>query len=93
MTAHEPGDFVLATGECESLENLLTAAFDEAGLDWRNYARRDPGLNRPADIRELYGDPSKVHATTGWSASLSGEAVIRLMVRHEMHQLAHAVTQ
>jgi GDPmannose 4,6-dehydratase len=93
MTTQEPDDFVLATGECTSLESLLDAAFDEAGLDWRNYARRDPALARPADIRELYGDPSKVRAATGWSASLSGEAVIRLMVRHEMHQLAQAVTQ
>jgi GDPmannose 4,6-dehydratase len=93
MTTQEPDDFVLATGECESLENLLDAAFDEAGLDWRCYTRRDPALNRPADIRELYGDPTKVRAATGWTARLAGADVIRLMVRHEMHQLAQAVTQ
>jgi GDPmannose 4,6-dehydratase len=93
MTKHGPDDFVLATGECTSLEKLLDAAFREAGLEWRDYTRCDPALARPADIRELYGDPGKVRTAIGWSASMSGEAVIRMMVRHEMQQLAQAVTQ
>jgi GDPmannose 4,6-dehydratase len=93
MTKQEPDDFVLATGKCTSLENLLDAAFHEAGLEWRNHTRCDPALVRPADIRELYGDPTKARKAIGWSARTSGEAVIRMMVRHEMQQLAQAVTQ
>jgi GDPmannose 4,6-dehydratase len=92
-TSHAPGDFVLATGESTSLETLLNAAFDEAGLEARRFMRQDPALTRPADIRELYGDPSKAQNAIGWRATISGEAVIRLMVRHEMQKLEQAVTQ
>jgi GDPmannose 4,6-dehydratase len=92
MTKHEPGDFVIATGRATSLENLLHAAFDEVGLDWQSYTVQDPALARPADIRELYGDATKVRAAVGWSAATSGEDVIRLMVRHELASLERDAT-
>jgi GDPmannose 4,6-dehydratase len=92
LMKHEPGDFVVATGRSESLENLLAAAFDEVGLDWQRYTEQDPALARPADIRELYGDPSRLRAAVGWTAATSGQAVIRLMVRHEVQKLSGAVT-
>lgn len=92
-TSHAAGDFILATGEAHTLESLLDAAFDEAGLEWQSHTRRDPMLMRAADIRELYGDPSKIRNAVGWTAELKGPDVMRLMVRHEMHSLAQAVTQ
>ena len=38
----EPDDFVIATGESHTLEELAAAAFAEFGLDWRAARRRRP---------------------------------------------------
>ena len=38
----EPDDYVVATGETHSIEEFLTLAFEEVGLDdWHNYVRQD----------------------------------------------------
>ena len=59
----EPDDFVLATGETHSIEDFLTLAFAEIGIDdWRPYVRQDPAFMRPAEVDILLGDPSKAAA-------------------------------
>jgi GDP-D-mannose dehydratase len=45
-----PGDFIIATGECHSLEDFVQRAFAEVGLDWRDHVTIDPALHRPLDI-------------------------------------------
>src|ERR1700752_4926933 len=55
----EPGDFVIATGETNTVERCVEVAFDEVGLDWKPYVRLDPAFLRPAEVDLLVGDPSK----------------------------------
>ena len=44
----EPDDFVLATGETHSIEEFLTLAFAEIGIDdWRPYVRAEPRVHAP----------------------------------------------
>src|SRR6202045_2340398 len=38
----EPDDYVIATGECHSVQQFAEAAFAEAGLDWHPYVEIDP---------------------------------------------------
>ena len=60
----EPDDFVLATGETHSIEEFLTLAFAEIGIDdWRPYVTQNPAFMRPAEVDILLGDPTK--AETG----------------------------
>jgi GDPmannose 4,6-dehydratase len=42
-----PQDFVIATGETNSLEDFVSCAFSEVGLDWRAHVTIDPTLFRP----------------------------------------------
>ena len=37
----EPADYVVATGESHSVEELVELAFARVGLDWREHVRRD----------------------------------------------------
>ena len=56
----EPGDYVVATGQTHSIEDLVERAFGEVGIDnWRDYVRQDPKFLRPAEVDLLIGDPSK----------------------------------
>src|SRR5512144_1437294 len=42
-----PDDYVIATGETHSVQELVEAAFGHVGLDWRRYVVQDPAFIRP----------------------------------------------
>ncbi len=63
----EADDFVLATGETHSIEEFLSPAFAQVGIDdWRPYVKQDPRFMRPAEVDILLGDPSKAERVLGW---------------------------
>src|SRR6476469_342939 len=50
-----PDDFVVATGETHTVQELVEAAFGCVGLDWRKYVVQDPAFMRPAEVDLLIG--------------------------------------
>ena len=81
----EPDDYVIATGETHSIEEFLTLAFDKVGLgDWRPYVRHDAKFLRPAEVDLLIGDPAKAKAKLGWQPEVSFDALVQMMVDHDL---------
>src|SRR6266516_5690094 len=66
MQQGEPEDYVIATGECHSVQEFVELAFDLAGLDYRKYLVIDPELYRPAEVNLLMGNASKAKRKLGW---------------------------
>jgi GDPmannose 4,6-dehydratase len=80
-----PDDYVVATGETHSIEEFLTLAFAEAGLDdWHRYVRQDPQFFRPAEVDLLIGDPKKAQDKLGWRREVDFPALVKMMVRHDL---------
>ncbi len=46
----EPDDYVIATGEDHSVQELVDIAFGHVGLDPADYVRHDPRFLRPAEV-------------------------------------------
>jgi GDPmannose 4,6-dehydratase len=86
----KPEDFVVATGETHSVEELVEVAFSHAGLDWHDYVVKDPRFVRPAEVDLLIGDPGKAKRELGWEPEVSFEELIRMMVDADLerHQRA-----
>lgn len=81
----EPDDFVLATGETHSIEEFLTLAFAEIGIDdWRPYVRQNPAFMRPAEVDILLGDPSKAERVLGWRRQVDFPQLVHRMVAHDL---------
>jgi GDPmannose 4,6-dehydratase len=80
----EPDDYVLATGQTQTVQKCVEVAFDEVGLNWQDYVRIDPQFVRPAEVDLLIGDYSKAKAKLGWEPTTSFEELIRLMVRADL---------
>ena len=81
----EPDDFVLATGETHSIEEFLTLAFAEIGIDdWTPYVRQDAAQLRPAEVDILLGDPSKAETLLGWHRDVDFPGLVRRMVAHDL---------
>lgn len=84
LQIERPEDFVIATGEPNSLEDFVVSAFSHLGLDWRQHVFQDPSLFRPSEIRYNCGNAEKAQRVLDWSARMKMHDVIREMVRHEL---------
>ena len=84
-----PGDYVIATGETNTLESFVAETFSQAGLDWREHVSTDPSLLRPSEIMISRGNPEKAERNLGWRAQSRMREVIRTMVTAEQARLQH----
>ncbi|KAF0185752.1 MAG: GDP-D-mannose dehydratase [Nitrospirae bacterium] len=83
LQTDNPDDFVIATGESNSLEKFVQTSFSEVGLDWRHHVVQDLGLFRPAEILYSCGNAEKAKRILRWEASFKMPDVVREMIRHE----------
>jgi GDPmannose 4,6-dehydratase len=81
----EPDDYVIATGQTHSIEDLVERAFAEIGIDdWRPYVRQDPKFLRPAEVDLLIGDASKAREKLGWQPEVMFPELIAMMVANDL---------
>lgn len=83
----EPDDYVIATGETHSVEDLVATAFQHVGLDWKKYVVTDPAFVRPAEVDLLIGDPTKAREKLGWTPKTSFQQLVELMVDADLARL------
>jgi len=81
---HEPDDFVLATGETQTIRQFLDYSFGHLDIDWSKHVEIDPRYFRPTEVNLLLGDPSKAKNELGWTAKTSCKELADLMVDHDM---------
>jgi GDPmannose 4,6-dehydratase len=88
VTDDTPRDYVVATGETHSVEELVERAFDYVGLDWRDHVvSGDQSLLRPTDPPVLLGDATKAEVLLGWIPKTRFEELVDLMVEAELQRI------
>ena len=80
-------DYVFATGQLHSVQDVLEHAFHALDLDWRAYVETDPSMLRPTESFNLVGDATKAHTLLGWKPEVSFEALISEMTKAELEAL------
>ena len=81
----EPDDYVVATGETHTIEEMVQLAFSYVGIDdWQQYVSQDPRFMRPSEVDLLIGDASKAHAKLGWKPEVDFPSLIKMMVEHDL---------
>ena len=99
----KPDDYVLATGECHSVRELIELAFaqvgraiswqgsgkDEVGVDGngRVLVKVDPRYFRPTEVDLLLGDASKAQRELGWKAETTFTELVAEMVQSDLELL------
>jgi GDPmannose 4,6-dehydratase len=76
----EPDDYVIATGETHSVQELCEAAFDYVDLKWQDHVVVDERFYRPAEVDLLVGDASKAGQKLGWEPAVSFRELVHMMV-------------
>jgi GDPmannose 4,6-dehydratase len=76
----QPDNYVVATGETHSVQELCERAFARAGLNWKDHVVVDRALVRPAEVESLLGDPTKAKRVLGWAPKVSFNDLVDMMV-------------
>ena len=82
-----PEDYVVATGETHSVQELCEVAFGHAGLDCQKYVKRDEKYFRPAEVDLLVGDASKAGRVLGWEPTVAFSGLVQMMVDADIDAL------
>ena len=86
----KPEDYVIATGEVNSVEDYLDIAFKEIGIDdWNPYVKRDEKFFRPAEVDVLRGDWSKAKSELGWEPKTHFSELVKKMVNNDIQIIKH----
>lgn len=80
----EPDDFVLATGETQTVQKFADLVFAQLDLNPADYIEIDPRYFRPAEVDLLLGDASKAKEKLGWTATTTLEELAKLMVDNDL---------
>jgi GDPmannose 4,6-dehydratase len=84
----EPGDYVVASGESHSVRELVQCAFAHVGLDWQEYVRVDPALQRgSAELHRLVGDSGRARLQLGWEPEVDFTQLVHILVDADIARL------
>jgi GDPmannose 4,6-dehydratase len=84
----QPLDYVFATGELHSVQEVVEIAFKEAGLDWRQHVKQDPRFMRPDEPTQSVGNSERAQRLLNWRPTRSFDELIREMTREDLRLLA-----
>jgi len=76
-------DFIIATGEANSLEEFVKYTFDYLGLTWHDHVVSNSALFRPTDLLWSQGNAHKAKSQLGWEASSKMRDVVSNMIKAE----------
>jgi len=80
----KPDDYVIATGETHSVQELCEVAFNRVGLNWRDHVAQDQKYFRPAEVDLLVGDSSKAGKALGWEPTVTFQQLVEMMVDEDL---------
>ncbi|MBP2673829.1 MAG: gmd, partial [Deltaproteobacteria bacterium] len=87
MLQHDRGDdFVVGTGQSNSVKDFLVEAFSYAGLDWKEHVKIDKKYFRPTEVENLVADSSKARKLLGWEPKVTFKELVRIMVDADMEE-------
>jgi len=87
MQQATPDDYVIATNETHSVQDLCEIAFARAELDWQEHVVVDPKFVRPAEVDHLIGNPAKAKAKLGWEPTVDFRHLVEMMVDADLERL------
>jgi len=81
-------DFVLATGQLHSVQDLVTCAFEHVGLAWQDHVRHDAALITAVEPIASCGNPTKARRVLGWENTVPFADLVARLVDAELRKLA-----
>ena len=85
----EPSDFIIATGQLNSLEDFVERAFAAVDLEWQKYVVIDKKFFRPDEDSHPSADMADTNRYLGWKAKTTMSGVVKKLIdacQHKIHK-------
>jgi len=86
LQSEQADDYVIGTGKSHSIRAICEAAFQHVGRNWADHVAFDDSLVRSVD-NNTTANTAKIAARLGWHAKTSFNALVSMMVDHQIAQL------
>ena len=86
----EPDDFVIATGESHTVQEVVEVAFATVQLDWQTHVKQDQRFLRRTEPLGLVGNAAKARERLGWQPQVPFQELVREMTEAELEALARS---
>ncbi len=86
LQADKAEDFVIATGEANSLQEFVARSFAHYGLNWKDHVIQNTQFIRPNEIPWSQGNASKALEKLGWQATKKMGDVIQILAESQGQQ-------
>jgi len=83
----KPGDYVIGTGKEHSVEDFAKKAFNQVGLNYKDYVVIDKKLIRPAEVDTLLANYSKAKKILKWEPKISFDELVKSMVETDLENI------
>lgn len=80
----KPQDFVIATGESNSVREFVERVFNYLKLDWEKYVEVDQRYFRPTEVDVLQGDANMAREKLGWQPRVDIDELVCRMVDSDL---------
>lgn len=84
LQQEESDDYVVGTGQSNTVREFLELAFGYVDLDWNDYVEIDPRYVRPLEVNHLHADNRKVVEKLGWTPRVKVGELAKIMVDSDM---------
>ena len=69
----------------------MQIAFEQVGLDRKDYVKIDQRFVRPADVDLLIGDATKAKEKLGWEPKVSFTEMIKMMIENDLKMVQEEI--
>ncbi|MCH2102766.1 MAG: GDP-mannose 4,6-dehydratase [Planctomycetes bacterium] len=84
LQGDEADDYVIATGQTNSVREFCARAFERVGLRWEEHVETQEALVRPLEVDLLVGDASRAKERLGWEPTVTFDGLVEMMVDAEL---------
>lgn len=84
LQQHEPEDYVIGTGQTQTIKDLVDAVSEIAGFDLMKYVVVDDKFKRPSEVPLLLAHPIKAKVKLGWQAKTTFKELVTLMYNADL---------
>lgn len=90
LQQEEPEDFVIATGDGATIEEMFRYVCSLGGLKFEDVYQSDPRFMRPSDVPFLRGNPAKAKSELGWEPEYDWKKLLKEMYEADLAELRDA---
>lgn len=81
LTAPDPDDWVVSTGEYHSVREFAEKVFASLGMKFEDCCDIDSRFFRPNEVPALLGDSRKIRERLGWKPKVDFDGLVDMMVK------------